>query len=47
MRKYLILIPILRSNFRPYYDEEYYNRTKNYSFLTNVFEEGVLLVGAY
>ena len=27
--------------------EEYYNRTKNYSFLTNVREEGVLLVGDY
>lgn len=27
--------------------EEFYNRTKNYSFLTTVREEGVLLVGDY
>lgn len=27
--------------------EDYYNRTKDYSFLTTVFEEGVLLVGNY
>ena len=27
--------------------EEFYNRTKDYSFLTSVREEGVLLVGDY
>ena len=27
--------------------EEFYNHTKNYSFLTNVIEEGILLVGDY
>ena len=27
--------------------EDYYNRAKDYSFLTTVFEEGVLLVGNY
>ena len=27
--------------------EEFYNRTKNYSFLTSIREEGILLVGDY